>query len=311
MSYQKLRKYLNQDNKRILEFNRLFASGHVKRKIASIIYGVFIIILFTGCDVASDSIVGRESYSKKNLIIETDSNTTELLEKKQIIKEVDYSDSFKGINGCAVFYNVKQNSYDIYNLDLCKEQISPYSTFKIISTLMGLSKDIFSNVEFTQSVDVTLQEAFKKSYVWYFEKVMSLLERDYVQKTLENIGYGNTNLSVWEENNHNKFWIASSLKISSLEQVEVLSKLFEDDRYFTKNVIEQVEDLMLVEENDYYSVYGKTGSASKKDAWFVGFFKKETEKTYFAVRIADETQKVAGKIAQEIAIDIINKYITE
>lgn len=55
------------------------------------------------------------------------------------------NDKFQGINGCAVFYNVQNNQYVLYNKDVCEQEVSPYSTFKIISTLMGLKNRVIEN----------------------------------------------------------------------------------------------------------------------------------------------------------------------
>lgn len=51
----------------------------------------------------------------------------------------DYKDCFNGINGCAVFYSPEENKYTFYNKDMCDKQVSPCSTFKIVSTLIGLN----------------------------------------------------------------------------------------------------------------------------------------------------------------------------
>ena len=40
---------------------------------------------------------------------------------------------------------------------------------------------------------------------------------------------------------------------------------------------------LLVENNEKYSVYGKTGSAKDTNSWFTGFFEKDAKRTYFAV----------------------------
>ncbi len=236
-----------------------------------------------------------------------------------IEKEVDYSDSFNGINGCAVFYSPDEDTYNIYNKELINEQISPYSTFKIINSLMGLSQDVVTSEESKLGYDGTIywkkewnkdinfEDAFKESCVWYYEKIMDSLDEEYVQKTLSELNYGNSNISAWNEEGHNTYWISSSLKISPIEQVKVLETIFEGKSLFESKDVELVKEFMLVESNENYSVYGKTGSAKDTNAWFVGFIEKDDKRTYFAVRINDESQKLAGSVAKDIALDIINK----
>lgn len=234
--------------------------------------------------------------------------------------EVDYSDSFNGINGCAIFFSTEENRYNIYKKELIDEQISPYSTFKIISSLMSLSQNVTNSADSKLGYDgkvywreewnkdITFEEAFKESCVWYYEKIMDSLDKEYVQKTLTDLGYGNRDISAWNESGHNTYWISSSLKISPMEQVKVLETIFEGKSSFDYNDINLVKNFMLVESNENYSVYGKTGSAKDTNSWFTGFIEKNDKRTYFAVRINDESQKLAGSVAKSIALDIIKKH---
>ena len=64
--------------------------------------------------------------------VKSDSNLS-LGYEKPVEKVVDYEDCFEGINGCAVFYSTYKNEYTFYNQEMCNKQVSPCSTFKIIS----------------------------------------------------------------------------------------------------------------------------------------------------------------------------------
>ncbi|WP_297631231.1 penicillin-binding transpeptidase domain-containing protein [uncultured Clostridium sp.] len=249
---------------------------------------------------------------------ETAIKKNEDIVKEEIIKkEVDYKENFKGINGSAVFFTPEENMYNIYNKELSEKEISPYSTFKILTSLMGLSKDVVKTPDTKLGYDGTIhwreqwnrdipfKEAFRESCVWYYEKIVDSLDKEYVQKILNELDYGNKDISAWNENGHNTFWISSSLKISAMEHVEVLSKIFEEKTSFEEKDIEMVKDFMLVKTEENYKVYGKTGSGSKKNSWFTGFFEKDEKKTYFAVVLDDDSKEVSGAIAKEIVFDII------
>lgn len=96
-----------------------------------------------------------------------------------IIKE-DYSRYFDGINGCAVFYNSRANTFHIYQEEMASVRVSPCSTFKVISTLIGLEEGLVDSEESrmgydgtiyentTWNQDLNLKEAFQKSCVWYY-----------------------------------------------------------------------------------------------------------------------------------------------
>lgn len=279
------------------------------KKIASLMI-IIMSISLVGCKVEKKDEDNREKVKD------------EIVKTTPIENEVDYSSNFKGIKGGAVFFDHDEDTYNIYNMDIVNEEIAPYSTFKIVNSLMGLDQNIVSSADtklgydgtvYSRDVwnkDITFKEAFRESCVWYYEKMMDSLDKDYVQSTLDNLKYGNCDLSAWNEDGHNSFWLSSSLKISAIEQIQILETIFEGKSSFEAKDVDMVKDFMLVESNDNYSVYGKTGSARNTNAWFTGFLEKDNKRTYFAVRIADESQELAGSVAKEIALDIINEYYT-
>ena len=57
-------------------------------------------------------------------------------------KTIDLGGAFQEINGCAVIYSPVQEEYSFFNEDMCRQEVSPYSTFKIISALLGLQKGV-------------------------------------------------------------------------------------------------------------------------------------------------------------------------
>ncbi|MGL4774618.1 MAG: penicillin-binding transpeptidase domain-containing protein [Clostridium sp.] len=294
-----------------------------KRVISLMLIGS---LLLTGCATGKENI---ESDNKENSneIVEPNKeenqggNVAESIKPTEpIINNIDFTENFKGIKGGAIFYTPNSNKYDVYNEEVLDEEISPYSTFKIISTLMGLEKGVitskntklgydgkkYSNEAWNK--DVTLEEAFQSSCVWYFEKLVASLDKSYVQEVLNNLGYGNKDLSAWNNNGHNTFWISSSLKISPREQIEVLRKIFEGESTFKKENIDLLKEIMYVDGDSIFSIYGKTGSAKDTNSWFVGIVEVNFEKTYFAIRLKDENIKLGGNKAKEIGIEIIKEY---
>ena len=70
--------------------------------------------------------------------------------------------------------------------------------------------------------DQTLTSATINSVSWYFQKVDSLVGKTRIESYLKQMGYGNVDLS----GGINEFWLESSLKISPIEQVKILEKLY-------------------------------------------------------------------------------------
>lgn len=235
---------------------------------------------------------------------------------------VDLSDCFQGVNGCAVVYSPSDQQLWFYQESLCRQQVSPFSTFKIISALLGLEAGMvkdetstmdYNGIQYANSAwndNLTLAQAFSSSCIWYFRQVIDAVGLDAVQQALDSLSYGNCDISQWEGSGVNQpeelngFWLDSSLRISPLEQVQVLASIFEGNSSFSSSAVELVSRLMLVEENDTQSVYGKTGTGSDGRAWFVGFSQKDSTRRYFAVYLDDgnDTPSVSGSTAKEIAL---------
>ena len=235
------------------------------------------------------------------------------------------SEAFQGIQGCAVLYDLGTDHYTLYQEDLCRTQVSPCSTFKILSTLMGLHTGVLTGPESTMTYsgiqypvaawngNLTLAEAFQSSCVWYFRQVIDQVWQASVAQQLAALDYGNQDISQWEGGGQNQspelngFWIDSSLKISPLEQVQVLTKVFEGRSQYTQEEVDTLRTIMLVQDDGTRQVYGKTGSGFGETGWFVGFQEKAGDRTYFAVYLADENRTVSGSQAREVAFALLKE----
>ncbi|MDD3794854.1 MAG: penicillin-binding transpeptidase domain-containing protein [Lachnospiraceae bacterium] len=289
-----------------------------------------ILFLFVGCisgcankkENSADLIHGDEKLSSESKIqTEEQIQTTGSAE---IQNEIDLKNEFNDVNGCAVLYSVEEKEYLLYNSDMCRQEVSPYSTFKIISALAGLHNGVLqdetSKMNYTGNqysvsdwnMDLGLKEAFQTSCIWYFRQVVDAVGADEIEKELNEISYGNCDVSEWEGSNINPqaelngFWLGSSLKISPIEQVQILAYIFEGNSIYNANEINILKEIMLVDDDGTERIYGKTGSDPDGKAWFVGFSETDNKKKYFAVYLNDSTQEknISGSLAKEIALKI-------
>lgn len=272
----------------------------------------------------------KETDTKESEMRETDSQETESQDNSESNEDIiiDYSNCFENIDGCAVFYSPDQSQYTYYNKDMCQTQVSPYSTFKIVSTLIGLNNGVIHSEDSTMGYDkttypvdawnddLTLEEAFKSSCIWYFRKVIDKVGFDQVQKELNSLQYGNRDISEWEGSNCNPlpelngFWLDSSLKISPKEQVDVLYKIFTAKTQYSDESTKILKNIMKAETSIDCNLYGKTGTdTSAGIAWFVGLFEKNDTTYYFAIFLNDDNKdNLSGSVAKEVAEKIIEKY---
>lgn len=282
------------------------------------------ISIVTGCASAENAANSDEADNSVAIVL---AETSAPVIQGPLEQEIDYSEEFEGIQGCAVVYLPETEEYFLYNKAMCDVRESPYSSFKIVSALIGLDAEIIDSDSSTMNYDgttypveawngnLTLQEAFASSCIWYFSQIIDCTGQDNVQAVLDELNYGNCDISEWDGSGINPlpelngFWLASSLKISPREQVEVLSRIFEGKTEFEQNDIKILKSVMRTEATDSLVTYGKTGSSGDGQAWFVGFAEQENHRSYIAVYLNDRlnADKATGSQAKDIAIAILNK----
>ncbi len=218
----------------------------------------------------------------------------------------------------AVFYRPGAAEVLVFgDKHLAEERFIPCSTFKIVSTLMGLDSGVvsgessrlgYSGEKYEYEAwnrDVELREAFQVSCVWYYKKLIGRLDKTYVQNVLDRLGYGNADISVWNRNGHNVFWIESSLLISPVEQVKVLGDIFSEGAGFRPEHIAILRNCMAAGAVEGFRLYGKTGTGRNHntnhlEAWYVGFLEvSEERRVFFAIHGADPDRNVASAQLRE------------
>ena len=302
------------------------------------------VLLFAGCakeqnEGSKEEPLPQTKISSEPITEETTNSlqSSSLEDTAAVITEVDWSDYFDGINGAAVLYNPNENMYQIYQEELANTRRSPCSTFKIISSLIGLEQEIiipdasaktwsgewFWNDDWNKDID--FDEAFRASCVWYFREVINEIGQDAMQTELEKLQYGNCDSSDWEgrlnTNNNNRaltgFWIESSLKISPKEQTEVMERIFGSQSAYSQKTQEQLKQVMLStqQEEPNLAIYGKTGMGKANgvtvDAWFTGFADLAEKRIYFCVYLGETKEKdVTSAKAKEIALRLLLDQIS-
>ena len=316
-----------------------------KYRISSLII-VLLMALLGGCagkendsaeDHSADAAVSAESEQEEG----TGEDTPEDAEKpaaEPTVEEMDWSAYFDGLNGAAVIYEPEENRYQIYNQETAQTRRPPCSTFKIISSLIGLeneiiepddsvrpwSEEIFWNEDWNR--DIGFEDAFRTSCVWYFREVVDEIGKDLMQQELDQLQYGNCDISDWEgrlnTNTDNPamtgFWIESSLLISPVEQTEVMDRIFGEESLYSKETQDKLKEVMLYsdqQETDF-SIYGKTGLGATEesvvDAWFTGFADVDGENVYFCVYLGrTDGVEASSQKAREIAAELLSDVFRE
>ncbi|MCG8482478.1 MAG: hypothetical protein MJA31_04145, partial [Clostridia bacterium] len=227
---------------------------------------------------------------------------------------------FKGYKGCFAMYSINEDQYTFTaytSEDKLEKRISPCSTFKIINSLIGLKTGVIENentlfewdgkqrsIE-SWNQDHTLKTAIANSVVWYYQRLASEVGYEQMQEILNEVNYGNNDIS----GGINQFWLQSSLKISPKEQINILKRFYNYDLPFTKEQIDIVKDILILEKKGDTVLSGKTGSGGANgkmvNGWFIGYVENKEDTYLFVSNIEGEDHANSYK-AKEIALSFLS-----
>ncbi len=191
-----------------------------------------------------------------------------LSESSANIEYRDLSSHFGTYNGSFVLYDLKNDTWNIHDIKGATKRVSPNSTYKIYNALLGLEAGVitadnsllkWSGQKYPFEAwndNHTLDSAMNYSVNWYFQEIDKKLGINIVSEYIKEIGYGNKQIN----NNLSGYWLESSLKISPVEQVELLTKLYNNDFNFSLKNINVVKNSILISSSDTRKIYGKTGT---------------------------------------------------
>ena len=177
----------------------------LKRCMIMGITACLIIGSMSGCSSKEN---GNSQSNQKEQTIQTNQTEEEISENEDVKNEeelqpttvtVDYAEAFQSIQGCAVILNSENNTYTFYNEDKCRTRVSPNSSFKVISALIGIHNQVItsedSKMEYdgmnypvdAWNADLRLEDAFRSSCIWYFRKVIDEVgQQTVVEEVIQN-----------------------------------------------------------------------------------------------------------------------------
>ncbi|WP_349730248.1 BlaR1 family beta-lactam sensor/signal transducer [Peribacillus frigoritolerans] len=228
----------------------------------------------------------------------------------------DLHQFFKGYEGSFVLYDHAAQQYRIYNEEKSTLRVSPDSTYKIYSALFALESNVISPEESTLSWDGTEQpydawnmdhdvsSALQNSVNWYFQALDRKTGFETIHSNLQAINYGNSDVS----GGLGEFWLESSLKISPVEQVQLLQAFYYNQLGYKELHSQTVKEALLLEKNEEASLSGKTGTGTVNgkniNGWFIGYVETKNNTYFFATNIQNEDDS-SGSKAGEITLSIL------
>lgn len=232
---------------------------------------------------------------------------------------MDLSAHFEGYNGSFVLYDRGRDIWYIYDVERATLRTSPDSTYKIYDALFGLEEGIISPEDSLLAWDKTtypfaawndnqdLYSAMQHSVNWYFEELDERLGAPAIRDYVHAIGYGNKCVRF----GNRAYWLQSSLKISPVEQVQLLTDLYDNRFDFHAENIAAVKQSICLFSSEDMQIYGKTGTGrvdgQDVNGWFVGYAQMQNGTYFFAVNIqgdADANGTNAAGITASVLSDM-------
>lgn len=233
------------------------------------------------------------------------------------VSYVDLSAYFDQYEGSFVLYDLENDSWQIHNPEHATLRTSPDSTYKIYDALFGLEQGIITpensfiawdNKPYpfdAWNADQTLSSAMEASVNWYFQTIDQQLGEHTINTYLHQISYGNETMN----GDLSSYWMESGLKISPVEQVELLTQLYNNRFDFAPENISAVKEALFLSSSDNRTIYGKTGTGCVNgqdvNGWFIGYIERSDHTYFFAVNITADA-RATGTAASEIALSVLS-----
>lgn len=241
--------------------------------------------------------------SNSELCLASNNDCTFVLLSNNVSKQVSQNTSKEQTGQSSLIE--ESETLMVVNKGRANQQYSPFSTFKVPNSLIGLDTEIIKDAKQSLTFDkgnypvqkwwpsvwklpsYNLSSAFKFSMVAIYRQLASDIGQQKMQSYVTNFAYGNQDISSGLDS----FWLDGSMKISAVEQVTFLQKMNKGLLAVKPENIDTLKEVMLVESTDDYKLYAKTGAgkangADKKDksmlGWYIGFVENKDGVHYFA-----------------------------
>ena len=263
-----------------------------------------IIFIFIICIIFSQS--SKISFGYNNTIYNNQNKN---------IQEIDLQKYFENYDGTFVLYSMNDDMYSIYNYNNSIKRVSPNSTYKIYSGLSALENNIITPEnsmlewdginryydEWNKNLDINT--AMASSANWYFDKLNKMNGINSLKNDFKKIRYGNYNF-----NGGYNSYLESTLKISALEQVEILNNFYNNTYGFDYKNIETIKEAIKLYDYGDIVIYGKTGTGRVNEndinGWFIGFIEKNNNVYFYALNIQADNNATGIK-AMDISLEIL------
>lgn len=286
------------------------------KKIKILIAAMLLPLLFTACNKKDTDFAPQQQQTNNDIVLDTSEQTVSNTQNNllDIFDKQKLEDYFGFYENASFVISDGENSI-VYNDALSNTEISPYSTFKIPNSIIGLETGVITKDNSYKKWDGTVYErevlnkdhdlasAIENSVVWYYKELANDIGEENMRKYLNIMSYGNEDISGGLD----EFWLGSSMKITPIQQVEFLIKFYNNEFGFSESTIDTVKSIIKQKDLDF-DIYGKSGSSGEGMSWFVGYVMKDSKPYFFATYLEDEEK---GLQAKTYTIDMFSEILSQ
>jgi len=236
---------------------------------------------------------------------------------------------------CFLLLDTKSGDFTRSPDQVCDTRLPPASTFKIPHAIAaldsGVVKDADEVIRYDGSPqpneawrrDHTLASAMRYSVVWFFQEIARRLGMDREDFYLRRLRYGNADPS----SGLTTFWLGGSLRISPIEQMTFLRRLYYDELPLAERPLEIVRRILVQPPNVIVNATGehpfdapwppgtivsaKTGSTSfapqRAVRWIVGRVERDRHAWLF-VSCVTGGEELDGNAAIDLAAHALRAH---
>lgn len=203
--------------------------------------------------------------------------------------------------GTLVIAGLRDDRTVIHNDARAIVRFTPASTFKVFNTLIALQEKAVERPdallrwdgqqhEFGDwNRDQTLESAFRVSCVWCYQAFARKIGAEPYRNHIRGADYG----VLREPFDVTTFWLDGSLRVSALDQIELLRRIHRRVLPFDTGTYDKLRQIMVVEQTSRFVLRAKTGWGAKAQpqiGWYVGTLERGGETTFFALNLTVKSE---------------------
>jgi beta-lactamase class D len=213
-----------------------------------------------------------------------------------------------GAEGTIAILDLKRDRFVVSDRERAETPFLPASTFKIPNSLIALETGVVADADHPVfkwdgtireiddwNHDQTLRAAIKVSAVPVYQEIARQIGPERMQRYVEAFDYGNRDIGGAIDT----FWLEGELRITAVQQIAFLEKLFKEELPVSKRSMEIVKEIIILEQNDMGTLRGKTGAVRVGDkdrfGWLVGWLERRGEAYIFAMNLTARDPSVLGR----------------